>query len=79
MLLPSFNEAALFRTRKGYYSSGDGGGQTRFNEAALFRTRKATLSCIVSKSPSSFNEAALFRTRKVEQPSGSGRLLAELQ
>ena len=63
---PGFNEAALFRTRKGVRSRAQWqGGSQRFNEAALFRTRKGSLpQPKQQRSPQRFNEAALFRTRK---------------
>ncbi len=37
----SFNEAALFRTRKEGFTHAHRTNNLRFNEAALFRTRKA--------------------------------------
>ena len=41
--LDRFNEAALFRTRKGFLPCGDYSDVHGFNEAALFRTRKAQI------------------------------------
>ena len=59
-----FNEAALFRTRKGDAIGYRITVPVRFNEAALFRTRKDLHRMQNIMHPAGFNEAALFRTRK---------------
>ena len=64
LALDGFNEAALFRTRKGLGEYTLDRSPTSFNEAALFRTRKAGQPRRHLTTTLRFNEAALFRTRK---------------
>ena len=60
----SFNEAALFRTRKDRNQRNARSSVVGFNEAALFRTRKELRRRTRQFKAIGFNEAALFRTRK---------------
>ena len=60
----SFNEAAIFRSRKPGDPIGCTLDQRGFNEAAIFRSRKPAPSCWLRHRSHRFNEAAIFRSRK---------------
>ena len=62
----SFNEAAIFRSRKRAWSSRSRSISRRFNEAAILRSRKQSTCRRRSILCGCFNEAAIFRSRKLE-------------